>query len=162
MTACEWCSNQILHRNTKARFCSRKCFYLSRRTSTTKQWTEICNVCKGKCLPGRKLCSSCYEKSLHFRITETALIKDSKTLRRLLLKQRGSRCEECGLSEWRGESLIVEVHHVDGDSSNNEDKNLKLLCPNCHSLTPNFRRKNIQASLSRRKCRRTKEFAKAS
>lgn len=53
-----------------------------------------------------------------------------------------NRCEMCGLSEiWNGKSIIMEMHHIDGNSKNNELSNLQILCPNCHSQTHNFRRK---------------------
>lgn len=49
-------------------------------------------------------------------------------------------CEECGCREWRGKPLTCELHHVDGDPTNHKLKNLKMLCPNCHSQTDNFGR----------------------
>ena len=56
---------------------------------------------------------------------------------------RGHKCENCGLSEWMGKKIALEVHHKDGDSLNNELSNLQLLCPNCHSLTDNWRGRGI-------------------
>ena len=56
-----------------------------------------------------------------------------------LTELRGHKCEKCGLSEWLGEKIKLEVHHIDGDHFNNELTNLQLLCPNCHSMTPNWR-----------------------
>ena len=47
-------------------------------------------------------------------------------------------CEECGLTEWRGEPMPLELHHVNGDGRDNRLENLQLLCPNCHSLTDNW------------------------
>jgi hypothetical protein len=47
-------------------------------------------------------------------------------------------CEECGLKEWRGEPLPLELHHVNGDPNDHRLENLRLLCPNCHALTPNW------------------------
>ena len=52
------------------------------------------------------------------------------------------KCEKCGLSEWQGEPLICELHHINGDSTDNRIENLIILCPNCHSQTDNFRSKN--------------------
>ena len=52
------------------------------------------------------------------------------------------RCEECGLSEWRGQPLRVTLHHVNGDGYDNRLENLQFLCPNCHSQTPNFSGRN--------------------
>ena len=37
---------------------------------------------------------------------------------------------------------VLELHHIDGNHSNNELSNLTLLCPNCHALTDNYRGKN--------------------
>lgn len=56
---------------------------------------------------------------------------------------RGYECECCGLSEWNGNLLTLELHHIDGDCMNNVLENLMLLCPNCHSQTKNWRGKNI-------------------
>ena len=59
--------------------------------------------------------------------------------RRLLAEGVKERCcEECGLAEWRGRPLSLELHHVNGDGDDNRLENLRLLCPNCHSQTPNF------------------------
>ena len=48
-------------------------------------------------------------------------------------------CEVCGVSEWNGQSLRLEVHHIDSDTTNNTFDNFQALCPNCHSLTEGFR-----------------------
>lgn len=50
-------------------------------------------------------------------------------------------CEKCELNEWLGEKIPLELHHIDGNKYNNELNNLQILCPNCHSFTPNYRRK---------------------
>ncbi|GAB2788922.1 hypothetical protein GCM10027073_21370 [Streptomyces chlorus] len=50
------------------------------------------------------------------------------------------QCTLCGTgSVWRGRPLPLEVDHVDGDWRNNHIENLRLLCPNCHSTTDNYR-----------------------
>jgi hypothetical protein len=52
------------------------------------------------------------------------------------------RCEQCGLSQWRGKALSLELHHVNGDGLDNRLENLLLLCPNCHSQTDTWGGRN--------------------
>jgi DNA-binding transcriptional ArsR family regulator len=49
-----------------------------------------------------------------------------------------NRCEECGLTEWRGREISIALHHISGDGRDNRLANLRFLCPNCHSQTENF------------------------
>ena len=52
------------------------------------------------------------------------------------------KCVKCGnRGEWGGEVLILELDHINGDNNDNRLKNLRMLCPNCHSQTPTFRNK---------------------
>ena len=53
-----------------------------------------------------------------------------------------NKCERCSISEWQGEILVLELDHINGDNKDNRLENLKILCPNCHSLTPTFRGRN--------------------
>jgi 5-methylcytosine-specific restriction endonuclease McrA len=58
---------------------------------------------------------------------------------RLYLLEKFGKCMKCKLSEWMGEPLMLELHHVNGNDKNNILSNSELLCPNCHSQTHNFR-----------------------
>lgn len=52
-------------------------------------------------------------------------------------------CKICGCDgNWQGGLISLELHHEDGDNSNNEIENLSYLCPNCHAMTENYRGKN--------------------
>ena len=64
--------------------------------------------------------------------------KNGKTTLDPLITLRGRKCERCGLTEWLGKPINLEIHHIDGDRLNNSLDNLELLCPNCHSYTKNF------------------------
>ena len=52
-------------------------------------------------------------------------------------------CKICGCNgNWQGGNISLELHHEDGDNTNNEIYNLSYLCPNCHAMTENYRGKN--------------------
>lgn len=77
---------------------------------------------------------------------EKYLIKGStitiSNLREKLLKEgiKEHKCEnpECGLTEWHGKPIPLQLHHINGDRTDNRLENLQLLCPNCHALTDNY------------------------
>jgi hypothetical protein len=47
-------------------------------------------------------------------------------------------CERCSLDTWLGEPLPLHLDHVNGDHTDNRLENLRILCPNCHALTPTW------------------------
>jgi len=53
------------------------------------------------------------------------------------------KCNECGINEWRGKKLTVELEHKNGNNRDNRLENLIFLCPNCHSQTETYRSKNV-------------------
>lgn len=55
------------------------------------------------------------------------------------------RCEKCKRTEWEGEPIPLELHHINGDNTDNRIENIQLLCPNCHALTDNYRGKKKSA-----------------
>jgi 5-methylcytosine-specific restriction endonuclease McrA len=70
-------------------------------------------------------------------------------LRLLTATLKEQRCEQCGLSDWRGRPLALELHHVNGDGHDNRLENLVLLCPNCHSQTDTWGGRNKSRRASR-------------
>jgi len=58
-----------------------------------------------------------------------------------LIKKRGHKCEICYNESWLDNPIVLEVHHIDGDRTNNEYDNLQLLCCNCHATTDTWRNK---------------------
>lgn len=48
------------------------------------------------------------------------------------------KCQICGLFEWMGTKLSLHIDHINGDCHDNREENIRLLCPNCHSLTPTY------------------------
>lgn len=63
------------------------------------------------------------------------------SIKKWIKEERGNKCEECGVEEWNGKKLPMEVDHIDGNKNNNDVNNLRVLCPNCHSQTDSWRKK---------------------
>lgn len=55
-----------------------------------------------------------------------------------------NRCQICGIEEWLGERLTIQIDHVNGIRDDYGLENLRMLCPNCHSQTENYGRRNCR------------------
>lgn len=76
----------------------------------------------------------------------------SNTVRRYLHNTRGTACEICGWDEKHpiDNRPLTEIDHIDGDAENCRPENLRILCPNCHSMTPTFRARNKGSKRNRK------------
>ena len=99
------------HRGNKGKFCSHKC-----------QWEFN-------------------KKQIYKQIeNETYTTPYSRMYRSYLIEKYGAKCMECGWDKINPKSNkpTIQLEHIDGNYKNMKLENLKLLCPNCHSLTPTF------------------------
>ena len=65
--------------------------------------------------------------------------------RRRVLEEQNYCCNKCGINEWQGFKIPLELEHKDGNTTNNIRDNLEGLCPNCHSITDTWRGRNKPA-----------------
>lgn len=68
----------------------------------------------------------------------------SSRVKRYLLEKYDYKCQKCGWGEINlfTNTIPLEIHHIDNNPNNNTVDNLQLLCPNCHSLTENWKGSN--------------------
>lgn len=91
-----------------------------------------------------------YKVSLQDRLTINSNYNSHKLKLRLLengIKQH--KCECCLQISWLDRKIPLELDHINGVNTDNRIENLRLLCPNCHAFTSNYRgRKKEKSALS--------------
>lgn len=155
---CINCGKTIEWKNRRNEFCSHSCaasynnLGVSRNKTTNTYYLE-CQNC-GKKYDHKKTnlyCSNkCHNESIYKKYIidwknginsgVRGLYQVSEHIRRYLFDKNNNKCEKCGWSEYNmvTDKIPLEIHHKDGDCTNNKEYNLELLCPNCHSLTDTF------------------------
>jgi len=149
---CLECGNIL--KNNKNTFCNSKCNAKNKQIINQQKCTVCDKIFVSK---HRKhfICSKeCVNESLRIIskkrfIAGELLSHDS--CKKHLVEESGYRCSCCNISEWNGKEIVLEMDHIDGDPDNQFPSNLRLLCPNCHSQTQTFRRKNLDGPKSDRR-----------
>lgn len=114
---CINCNNVIpKNRRKKAKFCNSKCSAEYRKNEIIKKWKidpDSANVKIGL----------------------------SRTIRNLLLKLSNNKCQLCGFEGYNSKTgnTILEIDHIDGNCHNNSSENLRVICPNCHAMSPTYK-----------------------
>lgn len=70
---------------------------------------------------------------------ETAIRRHMKLF---LIHTHGHRCQVCNTSEWNGQPVPLVCDHIDGDSTNSDLDNFRIVCCNCDAQLPTFKSKN--------------------
>ena len=131
------------------------CIYLRLYKLWYSMSMNICLFCKKPISKNsQKYCSNNCQKDYEYKnyIKSWRLNKDfgkrtvniSKHIKRYLLDKYKGKCVSCGWSKRHPltNKVPLEVDHINGNAHDNFEDNLRLLCPNCHSLTNNFRNLN--------------------
>ena len=53
------------------------------------------------------------------------------------------KCAGCGISDWKGKPISLQLDHINGVNNDNRRENLRFLCPNCHSQTETWGTRNL-------------------
>ena len=147
MYICEKCGKEVNETFGSGRFCSQSCANSRQRPQEVKDKISLA-------LKGRPATSGAFKKGhsgignrkqAALKASNTWKVKrlnrpyDELTVREQVLFDQQYCCNKCGIKEWQGMPIVLEMHHKDGNHSNDDKSNLEGLCPNCHSQTPLWR-----------------------
>jgi predicted nucleic acid-binding Zn ribbon protein len=127
---CPVCGNPIANRRRK--YCSSLCQYaLQNRKNHSKLMLEIAN------------------RQTTIVLSEVAIeLLGLEARRQRVFAEQGFACNGCGLTEWRGQPIGLQLEHKDGNRDNNVRENLEGLCGNCHCQTPTWCGRNNSRRVS--------------
>lgn len=80
-------------------------------------------------------------------------VKEWQRISRIYRQQQNYTCEKCNIILDGMNKRFLEVHHVNGDKTNNKEENLKCLCIECHSTVDQRHLLNYQSETSGNKIR---------
>jgi hypothetical protein len=145
MTKCVNCKQDT----NNPKFCSKSCSASFNNRITKVKSRGTCKYCnKDLTKTNRTYCSNqCqanYNKQKVALIIEANRPSSHNKLRNYLIQKFGPVCMECGWSKKNPitKKVPIEIDHKDGNSQNNTLNNVRLLCPNCQSLTPTYKALN--------------------
>jgi len=155
ITNCIFCGKEFIKKknNPKQKFCSRSCSAKKNNQGVRRHGNppKPCANC-GEKTNNPKFCSNACQhahkrQTAFFEIEKTQCVKTGKcgisnVGRQYLIETRGYICEVCNRETWNGIPITLELDHINGKSMDNRLKNIRLICPNCHSQTKNYRAKN--------------------
>jgi len=162
---CINCGNILPYNKKSNKFCNRKCSaeYNNQHSKNSSLVRWNCLYCNKNNITLRwKIGTYCNSQchKLHIRATRIKQWLENDIswntnfpdwAKEYLKKTKGNHCHICGILEWNGTELTLEGDHIDGNSNNNHPDNLRLVCPNCHSLTPTYKNKNKGNGRQRRR-----------
>lgn len=126
---CKNCEKQLISRSSSY-FCSQICHKDHQYKENLKNWED---------------------QNILGYTGKTIQLK--KFIRKFLLEKTNNKCSKCKWGEINQvtQKSPLEINHIDGNAKNCIKDNLEVLCPNCHSLTHNFRNLNKNSARDRSK-----------
>ena len=166
---CLYCGKEIINGHSRKKFCDTSCAasYNNSKRGNKPLINGICLNC-GKEFSdkqyGTKYCSQHCQQEYQYKQyierwkkgEENGMSGEyglSRHIKHYLLDKVGYKCEICGWGEENPytHTIPLEIHHMDGDYTNNKEENLQVLCPNHHSLTETHKSHNKKGRTGRKK-----------
>jgi hypothetical protein len=148
---CEVCNKEFSGRLSvigRRRTCSKSCGGIIRRTNYKERKCLSCGESFSS-YDGKYCSSKCcgeHKKLRHYQrdiaLFEKGELKRRNRIKPLLIERDGYICSVCKNTTWLKKPITLWTDHIDGNASNNNTDNLRLVCPNCDSQSETFMAKN--------------------
>ena len=144
MRVCLTCGKETKNR----KYCNSTCFAKTNNLGKNRHIDNprkmfTCFAC-GKETKNPKYCNRKCQAEVQKLKTEDILCKNSLyttgdakafILKNKLIEYKCTECNNIGM--WRGHTIVLHLHHIDGNRTNHELENFEFRCPNCHGITLN-------------------------
>ena len=131
---CQHCGNQkeINTSQSRGKYCSNRCQHDFQKQQIVTRWLN-----------------GDYDGV----VSKNTVASIANAIREYLIGKTEGKCVKCkqSLIHPITEKSGLQIHHKDGNALNNNEKNLEVLCPNCHWLTSNFGNMNKNSFRKKKK-----------
>ena len=149
---CSCCDRTLSYEKRKNKFCSSSCAAKINNINVIRHGNPIHNTClfcgsyikKAHSIYCNNACQQEYAKNKYIELwlnNPTTYKKLPRFARTYLLNKSDNKCSICCWSEKNqySNTYPLVIDHIDGNSENNNLSNLRVICPNCDSLTPTYK-----------------------
>ena len=154
MLNCEKCGKEHDGSIGSGRFCSRSC--ANSHIPTPEHREKTSKSLKGKLFPEkifkdkdkwRQSLTAAHRRRREQRATEVLTLPFSdltyEEQKTKIFNEQNGICKLCSIPPiWNNKKLNFDCDHIDGNSKNHIRENLRMICPNCHSQTPTYKKNN--------------------
>lgn len=159
---CLYCGKEITNGDSRKKFCNNSCAASYNNKGVVRNGNKRedkyclnCGILLNKNNNKTKFCSNkcqkeyCHKEYIRKWKNNEIIGSDkngniSQHIRKYMLEKKEYKCENCGFDKPNPYTnlSVLQIHHIDGNCTNNKEENLQVLCPTCHAMTENYGNRN--------------------